>query len=74
MVFGIEKILSFIEEIFPVVETTVSATESIFSEVKKILAAPDNIFFMTKSVFSVAEKPVGDAPTILIAIETDEFE
>jgi hypothetical protein len=35
MVFGIQKIFSVIEAIFPVVETTVSATESIFSVAEK---------------------------------------
>jgi hypothetical protein len=30
--------------------------------VEKIFAASDNIFFAMKSVFSVAEKTVGEAP------------
>jgi hypothetical protein len=63
LVEGTDNIFSVIEAIFPVVKTTVSATESIISEVEKILVASDDFLFATKSVFSVAEKTVGEAPS-----------
>ena len=65
-----EKIFFVIEEIFYVVVTKVSATGNIFFETQTMLFASDNIFFTTKSIFCVAEKTVGEAPTDFWATAT----